>query len=119
MPHGIVALAVASVPVILLVAVIVAVRDRGLLVAARRPLHEHRALLASSQRHIRMFAVVAGTVTVGETDPVSVARRRLPVERPAATRILFTADDAIAVAAVVCRGARGGWPAAVDTLAAT
>src|SRR5688572_12632611 len=74
MPHGVVATAIASVLDAFFVAGVEAAGERRLLGSARGTLREHGALLAPSRRYLRLLAVVAGPVTVGEAGAVSVAR---------------------------------------------
>src|SRR5687768_11100011 len=73
MPHGVVATAIASVVDTFFVAVVEAAGERRFLGSARGTLREHRTLLAPSQRYLRLLAIVAGPVTVGEAGAVSVA----------------------------------------------
>src|SRR5688500_18220758 len=101
MSDGVVTLAVTSVRDAFLVAVVIAVRERGLLIAARGTLGEHRSLLTSAHRRAGVLTVVSGAIPVGESGPEPVTRCRLPVEGPAAPRIGLTLQHAFAIAAIV------------------
>src|SRR5688500_401983 len=106
MSDGIVTLAVASVRDAFLVAVVIALRERGLLITARGTLGEHRSLLTSAHRRAGVLAVVSSAIPVREPGPVSVARCRPPVEGPAAPCVRLTLQRAFAIAAIV--GSRPG-----------